>query len=162
MTARGAGRNTYLLQNLKPSPLTERGYLKVLPSLQRCFNSNPILQYSRWEISRIFRKLSIARKRRDTHRWSFQHAQLFGKRRTKTTMQARERYLMAGWVFWNPIYTASFVHFILLLERSASYFAIFGGLTFGDIFTKTINSKELFVRLARSFEFIIGWIGFTY
>jgi NADH dehydrogenase FAD-containing subunit len=34
ITVRGAGPNTSLLQTLEPSPLTERGYVKVLPSLQ--------------------------------------------------------------------------------------------------------------------------------
>ena len=34
VVARGAGPNTSLLQSLEPSPLTERGYVKVLPSLQ--------------------------------------------------------------------------------------------------------------------------------
>ena len=34
VTARGAGPNTSLLQSLEPSPLTDRGYVKVLPSLQ--------------------------------------------------------------------------------------------------------------------------------
>jgi apoptosis-inducing factor 2 len=34
ITARGGSPNTSLLQTLEPSPLTERGYVKVLPSLQ--------------------------------------------------------------------------------------------------------------------------------
>jgi len=34
VTARGAGPNTSLLHSLEPFPLTDRGYVKVLPSLQ--------------------------------------------------------------------------------------------------------------------------------
>ena len=145
ITTRGAGLNTSLLQNFELSPLTERGYVKVLPSLQ--LQSYPS-KFAMEDITNLqdAKQYQTTAGHASVVVWTrFERAQLFG-RRTKTTMQARERYLMAGWVFYFwKLATLQF----LVVWRSATFS------------TRQSSQKNCSLGWRGDFEFIIGWICIT-
>jgi len=128
--ARGAGPNTSLLQSLEPFPLTERGYVKILPSLQ--LQSHPSIfalgDITDLQEAKQFQKTAGHAAVVVPNVLSY----LEGKELKQQCKPGKEIIMISNG-----------------RNGGASYLEPLLGITFGDFVTKTIKSKDLFVGLVR-------------
>jgi len=130
VTARGAGPNTSLLQSLEPSPLTDRGYVKVLPGLQ--LQSHPSI-FALGDITDL------------------QETKQFQKTAGHASVVVPNvlSYLEGEELKQHCKPGKDIIMISNGRNGGASYLGVFWGMTFGDLFTKTIKSKDLFVGMVR-------------
>ncbi|KAF8156792.1 FAD/NAD(P)-binding domain-containing protein [Crassisporium funariophilum] len=130
VTARGAGPNTSLLRLLPSSPLTDRGYVKVLPTLQ--VQSHPS----------IFALGDIV---------DLPEAKQFAKTAGHATVVVTN--ILTFLKGEQPKEKCQAGKEIIIVSNGrnggASYLGILWGLRFGDFLSKTVKSKDLMVGLAR-------------
>ena len=138
-----SGSNHSLLQNFEPSPLTERGYVKVLPSLQ--LQSYP----SKFALEDIT-DLQDAKQYQKTAG----HASVVVWTRFENNNASQEeRFLISNGrvsFFLKPSLYSFIFPFYSFIRTDASYFAILRSATFspGQSSQKKSTWKEPFVRLA--------------